>query len=68
MISSKISIEVKAGERSYQMICSPDSPLGELYDALMSMRAYVLERMQEHEKDPNKGAIDDHVQPADPQA
>lgn len=42
-------LEVKKEERSYQFHCSPNSPLGEIYDALSQMRAYVINRMVEEQ-------------------
>jgi len=50
MIKNKTILEVKIGERTYQMECFPDSPLGELHDALSQMKNYVIQRMQEVEK------------------
>lgn len=38
-------IQVKTGERSYRLECSPDSPLGELYDALNQMRDFVITKI-----------------------
>ncbi len=50
MIKQKTILEVKVGERSYQMECSPESPLGELHDALSQMKAFVIQRMVDAEK------------------
>jgi hypothetical protein len=52
MISNKVVLEAKIGERSYQLICSNDAPLGEAHDALCQFKAYVIEKMQEAEKKP----------------
>jgi len=40
------SIEIKVGERLYQMLVQSDAPLGELHDVLFQMKAHVLELMQ----------------------
>jgi len=53
MIKTKTVIEIKIGERIYTLDCSPDSPLGELHDALIQMKSFVIEQIvkqQENEK------------------
>jgi hypothetical protein len=50
MIKNKAILEVKVGERAYQLELAPDSPLGEVHDALVQMRAYVVSRMVEEQK------------------
>lgn len=52
MISNKVVLEAKIGERSYQFLCANDSPLGEAHDALCEFKAYVIGKMQEAEKKP----------------
>jgi hypothetical protein len=48
MMFKQISVgEVKIGERTYSLLCDPQSPLGELHDALMQMKGHVVERMIE---------------------
>jgi len=54
MINNKIQFELKKNERSYQLIISPDSPLGELYDVLSEMRGYVFNRLKEAEEQDKK--------------
>lgn len=54
MINNKIQFELKKNERSYQLIISPDSPLGELYDVLSEMRGYVFNRLKEVEEQDKK--------------
>lgn len=52
--------EIKIGERSYQLLCSWDSPLGEIHDALMQMKGYCVQRMaeaQKAEEDKNNQAL-----------
>lgn len=38
-------LEVKIGERTYELYCKNDSPLGELHDALLKMKGYVVKRI-----------------------
>ena len=56
-VSSKTLIEVKKGERIYSLQCPSDSPLGECFDALTELRAYILERIQLHSKDEVKEEV-----------
>ena len=50
MIKNITTLEHKIGERVYSFACSPDSPLGELHDALHAMRNFVIGKMQEVDK------------------
>ncbi len=50
MIKNKTVIEKKIGDRIYLLLCDPDSPLGELHDALAEMKAHVIEIMNQHQK------------------
>jgi hypothetical protein len=50
MIKNITTLEHKIGERVYQFICDPQSPLGELHDALHAMRNFVISKMQEVDK------------------
>jgi len=45
MIKNKTVLEVKIGERVYELTCATDSPLGELHDALMQMKGFCVEKM-----------------------
>jgi hypothetical protein len=47
MLKNLVKLEKKVGERVYQMICDPDSPLGEIHDALHEMKDYVVKKMNE---------------------
>lgn len=51
MIKNNTILEVKIGERIYQFQCSPDSPLGETYDALQQMKAFIVQKMIDVEKE-----------------
>jgi hypothetical protein len=50
MIKNVTTLEHKIGERVYQFCCDPNSPLGELHDALHAMRNFVISKMQEVDK------------------
>jgi len=50
MLSNKTALECKIGERCYQFVCSSDSPLGEVHDALSELKAFVIQKIQESEK------------------
>lgn len=52
IVKSKHTMEVKIGERSYQMMCDSESPLGELYDALYQMQSFVVAKINESQKKP----------------
>ena len=47
MLKQKSVLEVKNGERVYQLVCDLDSPLGEVYDALHQMFHYVTQKINE---------------------
>lgn len=58
MIKSKTILEIKIEERTYELMCSPDSPLGELHDVLSSMRAFVIQKINEsHEVKENEEIV-----------
>lgn len=50
MIKSKTVLEVQIGDRIYRMDCDPDSPLGEVHDALTQMRACVVQKIVDIDK------------------
>jgi hypothetical protein len=50
MISNLTKIEIKNGERFYQFLCSVDSPIGEVHDALTAMKNMVVQRIMEADK------------------
>ncbi len=51
MFKNLLVLEVKGGrERIHQYQGTPESPLGEIYDALSAMKIYVLQLMNEAEK------------------
>lgn len=46
MIKNVTLLEVKKGERVYQLSLSNDSPLGELFDVISEIRAFVYEKIK----------------------
>ncbi len=47
MIKSKTLLEHKIGERVYEFHCDPNSPLGELHDALTVMRNFIIDKIRD---------------------
>ena len=47
MIKAQTVLEIKIQDRTYQFLCSPDSPLGELHDVLSRMNAFIVEKINE---------------------
>lgn len=45
MIKQKTVLEWKVGERLYEFQCQPDSPLGEIHDALMQFKGAIVDKM-----------------------
>ncbi len=50
MIQNYVGIEVEKGERTYQLLCPVDSPLGEIHDVLSQMKGFVVQKIQEVDK------------------
>lgn len=50
MLKSSAMLEVKIGERLYQLNLPLDAPLGEAHDALFQMRSYVVQKINEAQK------------------
>lgn len=50
MIKTQTVIEHKIGERTYQLVCTPDSPLGEIFDATNVFRGIIVDRINEAKK------------------
>jgi hypothetical protein len=50
MLNNISKIEVKIADRVYQLLCDNDSPLGQVHDALSSMKGFIINKMQEAEK------------------
>ncbi len=66
MIKQKTVLEVKIGERVYELFCGADSPLGELHDALMQMKGYCVERMVAAQKEEQAAADENMKDNSDP--
>ena len=47
MLKNIVVLEVKKGERIYQLQLSSESPLGEVFDALNEMRLFVYDKIKE---------------------
>ncbi len=47
MLKQTAILEVKIGERVYQLLLPSDSPLGEVHDALFQMRSFVVGKINE---------------------
>lgn len=47
MLKTHAQLEVKIGERIYQLNLPSDAPLGEAHDALFQMRSYVISKINE---------------------
>lgn len=54
MINTIAKLSVKIGERSYDLLCASDAPIGEVHDALCMMKSYVVKRIQEADKAPDE--------------
>jgi hypothetical protein len=49
-ILNRTILEVKIGDRFYNLECTPDSPLPEINQALVMMNNYIVSRMEEAKK------------------
>lgn len=52
MIKCKTALQHKIGERNYSLEMENDSPLGEIHDALIAMRNFIISKMQEIDAKP----------------
>ena len=50
MLKNIVKLEKKIGDRIYHFICDPDSPVGEIHDALHEMKDFVVNKMIEIHK------------------
>jgi len=65
MIVNKTTLEVKKEDRTYVLTCEPNSPLGEIFDVLSTMKAFVISKMQESEKKPSSEIAESVVEPTE---
>jgi len=47
MIKNKTHLEIKIGERSYELVCDNDAPLGELHDAVQTIKNFIIEKINQ---------------------
>lgn len=59
MIKQKTVLEVKIGERIYELFVSGDSPLGEVYDALCQMVGVVVQKINDSQPKPQETKVED---------
>ncbi len=52
MLNNIAKLEVKMGDRAYQLFCEVDSPIGEVHDALSQMKIYIINKMKNLESSP----------------
>ncbi len=50
MLKQHATLEVKIGERVYQLHLPSDCPLGEVHDALFKMRSFVVSKINDAQK------------------
>ena len=50
MLKQSAMLEVKIGDRVYQLHLPSDAPLGEAHDAIFQMRSYVIAKINEAQK------------------
>lgn len=50
MLKTHAKLEVKIGERVYELHLPADSPLGEAHDALYQMRNFIVGKIMEAQK------------------
>lgn len=49
-----IHLEVNSSARSYQFVCSNDSPIGEIFDVLCQMRAEIIKKINQESENSEK--------------
>jgi uncharacterized spore protein YtfJ len=64
MLKNYVCIEIKKNERTYRFNCENDSPLGETYDVLTEMLAYVCEKIKEVQMSQKKAQDDNKSESA----
>lgn len=47
MLKNKTVLEVKIGERLYELSLDASSPIGEVFDALSQMQSFVVQKINE---------------------
>ncbi len=54
MLKQSAQLEIKIGERVYQLNLPSEAPLGEVFDALFQMRSYIVGRINDAQKSDEK--------------
>lgn len=62
MLKNKTVLEVKKGERIYQLELYSDSPLGEVFDVLCEMQGFVIGKIKESQPEKKEENQDSKVQ------
>ena len=57
MVKTKTILEVKKGERIYSLELDPNSPLGEIFDALAEMQFIIMNKMKESQPKPKSEEV-----------
>ena len=55
-IKSKTYLEVKKGDETFQLVLSSTAPLGLVFDALMEMKGFVVDKMVASQAEEEKEA------------
>lgn len=50
MLKQSAMLEVKIGERVYQLNLPSDAPLGEAHDAIFQMRSFIIAKINDSQK------------------
>jgi len=50
MLKQSAMLEVKIGDRVYQLHLPSDAPLGEAHDAIFQMRSFIIAKINEAQK------------------
>lgn len=58
-VKGQTILEQKIGERVFQLLLEPQSPLGEVFDALCHMKSFIIQKMQEANKHEDKPASEE---------
>lgn len=55
-IQSKTYLVVEKGDQKFQLVLNSDAPLGLVFDALMEMKGFVVDKMVASQKEEEKEA------------
>ena len=50
MLKQSAMLEVKIGDRAYQLHLPSDAPLGEAHDVIFQMRSFIIAKINEAQK------------------